>query len=201
MKYIKEDLMNTWGEVESKEHAEFIVEVADSAGLGVIIEIGAEINELKFFSVTDRGCLYMWTSRVGISVTRKQITIPLPPKNKAEKPDFPKPPKHFDCVCNKCGGKCCIGNCDEWPQVGDRVRWDKNDYSGTVKAVSEGKAWCKLDSGLYHTIGFDRLKKPKSKQDLLIEELHQKLLANNCSDEYLLACDIVQGKVEGLSYE
>lgn len=63
--------------------------------------------------------------------------------------------------------------CKEWPCVNDRVTWDKNDYSGTVKAVSEGKAWCKLDSGHYHTISFDRLEKPKTPEGVLRDDIAQ----------------------------
>lgn len=36
-------------------------------------------------------------------------------------PELERPIKHFDCVCTKCGGRCCIGNCDEWPKPGDEV--------------------------------------------------------------------------------
>lgn len=200
MKYTKEDLMNTWGVVESKEHAEYIVEVAGLHGF----EVGIDPRKAMCFEFSvDSVNFYEIPSDVfAYNEESKQITIPLPPKDKAEKPDFSKPPKHFDCVCNKCGGKCCIGNCDEWPKVGGEAL-TISDRIVDVLAVNGGVAWVKYrgDAEHYATLLISDLKKPKSKQDLLIEELHQKLLANNCSDEYLLACDIVQGKIEGLSYE
>lgn len=198
VEYTKDSLKNTWGIVESKEHAEYIIELAKGAGFEFT---GGDKKEGMFFNFYQGELLAFWSDKHAANDNNeKQITIPLPPKDKAEKPDLSKPPKHFDCVCNKCGGKCCIGNCDKWPKVGDRVRWDKNDYSGTVKAVSEGKAWCKLDSGLYHTINFDRLKKPKTEQELKIEELQTKLCNNNAVDNYILACDIINGEIKGLSY-
>lgn len=36
-------------------------------------------------------------------------------------PELDHPIKHFNCVCTKCGGRCCVGNCDEWPKPGDEV--------------------------------------------------------------------------------
>ena len=175
MKYTKEDLMNTWGVVESKEHAEYIIELAKGAGFS-LLEGGFNLLEGSnasgsFFAFSDvslvfiaSGCIASWGC--------KQITIPLPPKER------------------------------EWvPQVGGVGTWGNEVCNGEIKAIDGDLAWLKNDWGNYVTEYVNGLKKPKTKQDLLIEELHQKLLASNCSDEYLLACDIVQGKIEGLSYE
>ena len=169
MKCTKEDLMNTWGVVESKEHAEYIVKLAGLHGFEVGIEprkamcFEFSVDSVNFYSIPSDVFAYNEES--------KQITIPLPPKEK------------------------------EWPQIGDEIEWGSGNI-GIIKSLSDEFAWVKRsDNHQYTTIYASRIKKPKSKQDLLIEELHQKLLANNCSDEYLLACDIVQGKIEGLSYE
>lgn len=186
MKYTKEDLMNTWGVVESKEHAEFIIELAEINDIPLIW--GSSDSPIKSFKFRG-GKLRLFelkASELSDINGLNQITIPLPPKEK------------------------------EWPQVGDEVLiCDKvnllelsrfngkecevlgicsngNDKVLTVKAKHQGVAAFNMG---------DWIKKPKTKQELLIEELHQKLLANNCSDEYLLACDIVQGKIEGLSYD
>lgn len=100
-----------------------------------------------------------------------QITIPLPPKE------------------------------SEWPQVGDEIEWGSGNI-GVIKSLSDEFAWVKRsDNHQYTTIYASRIKKPKTPEEILIEGLHQKILDNNCSDEYLLACDIVQGKIDGLSYE
>ena len=168
MKYTKEDLMNTWGVVESKEHAEYIVKVADSAGLRLLDYSNASGGFFFFFDVSlifiDSGCMASWGC--------KKITIPLPSKEKG------------------------------FPQVGGEAL-ALSGRKVDVLAINGESAWVKYQGyrNYYATLKISDLKKPKSKQDLLIEELHKKLLANNCSDEYLLACDIVQGKIEGLSYE
>ena len=217
MKYTKEDLMNTWGVVESKDHAEYIVELAELHGFGVwkstkFVE-SSDISMFLFDARDDELQLYHYDISLSASIKFKQITILLPPKNKEW--GVRTPPKHFDCVCAKCGGKCCTGFCGDLPKVGDKVLIDLSGsdaiYSHNIDGLeAEVMAIFKdVDTTVYfascngscYCFTSDILKKPKSKQDLLIEELHQKLLANNCSDEYLLACDIVQGKIEGLSYE
>ena len=174
MKYTKEDLMNTWGVVESKEHAEYIVRVADSTGFS-FPEGGNAVG--GFFAFSNVILVFLASDCIASSVLKK-IKIPLPPKAK------------------------------EWPQVGDEVllvSMGMTTFNKTVSITYMGDGvgcYKDLSNGNEYTFSSREavFKKPKSKQDLLIEELHQKLLANNCSYEYLLACDIVQGKIEGLSY-
>lgn len=182
MKYTKKDLMNTWGVVESKEHAEYIIKIAKDAGF----RLSDGGNECGGFFAFSSVTLVFMDSRTAASWGCKQITIPLPPKTK----EWPQVGDEV-LICDKVNllemsrfnGKKCevIGICRNG---GEKVL--------TVMAKHQGVAAFNMG---------DWIKRPKSKQDLLIEELHQKLLANNCSDEYLLACDIVQGEIEGLSYE
>ena len=75
-----EYLSNTWGVVESKEHAEFIIELAELYGVDVFRD--NMINEAKFFSITHRRALFFWDDRECVDSSRKKITIPLPPKAK-----------------------------------------------------------------------------------------------------------------------
>ncbi|ANY29567.1 hypothetical protein BOX08_gp02 [Pseudoalteromonas phage BS5] len=118
----QEYLSNTWGVVESKEHAEFIIDLAElhgfktkpykTSGTGIFMISG---GELYFYS----------SNAMALRNDCKQITIPLPPKAKEEVKSYkfigktgeisinlPVTPKHFDCRCNKCGGICCAGFCD-----------------------------------------------------------------------------------------
>lgn len=123
----REYLQNTYGEVLSPEHAEFIIELASQAGFFIACGYSSSI---KFFCTNNESLVFCRVEQ-NAKRERKQITIPLPPKADSKKwtPDFyelGEPPKQFDCVCNKCGGKCCIGQCDkqessEWTQVGDEV--------------------------------------------------------------------------------
>lgn len=121
-----EYLSNTWGVVESKEHAEFIVEIAKLYGIRTI-KWGEKVTHFNFritHGVFSLNLLGFNFSKENL----KQITIPLPPKSPSSKvlERLPQPPKHIDCICNKCGGKCCIGNCDEWLKVGGRVLFTPN---------------------------------------------------------------------------
>lgn len=167
MKYTKEDLMNTWGVVESKEHAEYIIELAASHGF----ELADSSDTYGEFFCFDSGSICFVYLESEAKYSCKQIKIPLPPKAK------------------------------EWPKVDDEIEWGSGNI-GIIKSLSDEFAWVKRsDNHQYTTIYASRIKKPKTPEEILIEELHQKLLANNCSDECLLACDIVQGKIEGLSYE
>lgn len=92
MKYTKEDLMNTWGAVESKEHVDCIVDLCESLGVDVL---GARCyldDDNKYFSIDDDDGLCFWLFRdEAANFGEKKIKIPLPPKEK------------------------------EWPQVGDEV--------------------------------------------------------------------------------
>ena len=164
-----EYLKETWGVVESKEHAEFIVELAENAGFK-FFDVG---NSRKFFYFNSSEILFSEFKRFIPSVdTRKEITIPLPPKTK------------------------------EWtPEVGDEVCWSNWKRKGELKSICDGWAWIKDDSGEFISLMAKYIKKPKSAQELKIEELQTKLCENNAVDNYILACDIVMGNIEGLSYD
>lgn len=174
----REYLQNTYGEVASPEHAEFIIELAKSAGFE--LNTGTNEDYPCWFAFDDE--LYFFDSKAYASDnSRKQIKIPLPPKAESKKwnPDFyelSKPPKYFDCMCNKCGGKCCTGQCDkqessDWPQFGDEVVWGDLTHKGVVKSISDGFAWIKRDSGEYTTVYISSLKKPKTPEDELRDDI------------------------------
>jgi hypothetical protein len=190
-----EYLSNTWGAVESKEHAEFIIELCEVNGIEVFN--GFDIG-ITHFAIVKNEVVFTY-GKPSVSEHDKQITIPLPPKAK------------------------------EWvPEVGDEVYvtkkvLDSNSMQEAAELISE--TYCKLISKFTHNeVEFCVLKndnsaytslilnlclsdetivksKPKSKQDLLIEELQTKLCNNNAVDNYTLACDIINGEIEGLSYE
>lgn len=92
------------------------------------------------------------------------------------------------------------GEPDEWPQVGDGITYQgvtcevelPADKSGHIVIVKDGN---------YCNPHVDDVKKPKSKEDLLIEELQTKLIENNALDTWMLAANIVNGDIEGLSYK
>ena len=81
-----EYLQNTYGEVKSPEHAEFIIELCESNGLSVHHD---EFHvEKNFFALNGSGKLFFFPYETQSSINkRKQITIPLPPKADSKKMD------------------------------------------------------------------------------------------------------------------
>ncbi|QDP46629.1 MAG: hypothetical protein Tp1137MES00d2C23059491_48 [Prokaryotic dsDNA virus sp.] len=157
--------------IESHEHSKLVQKVAFGAGFqwpesfGTIKHTG---YKFLFFRVKGLiNCGHENNSKV------QQITIPLPPKQiqtATLEEEF-----EMQHIMKNNGDNLILGcedsKCEEWPQVGDEVVWDKNDYKGIVKAISEQKAWCRLNNGLYYTISFDRLKKPKTPEEELRDEV------------------------------
>lgn len=80
-----EYLSNTYGKVESKEHAGFIKLLAETND--VVVFKDSEMIKAKginYFSVTKDGVMYFWHDKSGIQYDRKKITIPMPPNNHAK---------------------------------------------------------------------------------------------------------------------
>lgn len=89
----------------------------------------------------------------------------------------------------------------EWtPKIGDIVEYNNIKCKVLLAADKSGHIVAD-DNGNYINPHIDDIKKPKSAQDIKIEELHTKLCEFNTVDNYILACDIVMGNIEGLSYE
>ena len=91
-------------------------------------------------------------------------------------------------------------NDDEWPQVGDEVCWSNGCYNGVVKARHWNDLWVMESDGEFSTLYIDDVSKPKTPEDLLIEELQTKLVKNNAVDNWMLAANIISGDIEGLTY-
>lgn len=86
-------LANTYGEVKSKEHAEFIKMLAETNKIPCAV-VSIDMNYTMFYVID--GCLFFCLKEIDIVGDYKQITIPLPP----------------DCE-----------SVDEWPKVGSSVEW------------------------------------------------------------------------------
>lgn len=91
---------------------------------------------------------------------------------------------------------------DEWPKVGDDATMNDNSRV-TVRCVVGEFAWCECPTSSMQmiTVHIYNLRKPKSKEDLLIEELQTKLVKNDAVDSWMLAANIINGKIKGLSYK
>ena len=265
-----EYLSNTWGVVESKEHAEFIIELAELHGFELHNDFSVGVTHF----VISNGEVVLTYCTPAIGEYHKKITIPLPPKTEVSAGDL-TPEEEFELHQNQavqalnsdyyehnnvdgtikinCRSKFVdietwpnlgdpvtvygqqgdvilpadkngfyiinadglylaakekgITECEEiesedtWPQVGDEVCWSNGHRKGELKCIHDGWAWVKVDEDDFASIKTDKLTKPKSKEDLLIEELQAKLCENNYVDNYTLANDIVNGMIEGLIYE
>ena len=79
----REYLQNTWGVVESKDHAEFIIELCKANNLSVYKDPYPVKKDI--FSVNKYGTLFFHEDN-GLSLSNEleQITIPLSPKKKGE---------------------------------------------------------------------------------------------------------------------
>ena len=91
----REYLANTYGKVESKEHAEFIKLLAEVNEMPCGV-VSVDMN-YKFFYVIN-GCLFFCVEEIDAVGDYKQITIPMLPKEVE-----------------------VAGAVDEWPKIGDRV--------------------------------------------------------------------------------
>ena len=167
-----EYLSSTWGVVESKEHAEFIIELAELHGLKINYEKVEDCDPKCFMFYSSSVGIYHY-NHLQLSNERgfKQITIPLPPKAK------------------------------EWPQVGDEVvtQGGSKGILLVSKPDRDGMILCDFD-GEYALAYLNELQKPKTKEDILTEELQTKLCDNNHVDNFTLASDVINGMIPGLSY-
>ena len=152
----REYLANTYGEVASPEHAEFIIELCEN---NEIKTKAYRYSAMSFFMIVD-GELYFYSDKtMPLRNKCKQITIPLPPK--ADKQEA-----------------------SEWPQVGDEVTWGKKSVKGEVKALSDGLAWIKNEYGNHYTEYVNSLVKPKTPEEELRDELIEYLNELGSSARY-----------------
>lgn len=129
-------LANTYGEVKSKEHAEFIVELGEGAGYELVGSVSPNRAGVFVFDGENKTLFFMLGggSLRGGSVL-KQITIPLPPE------------------CESV---------DEWPKVGSVVTWGTKAVNGEIKGIDGELAWIRNDHGNYVTAYISELEKPKT---------------------------------------
>ncbi len=127
----------------------------------------------RFFTFNEVSKLFFYDRECEInSYTRKQITIPLPPK--ADKQEL-----------------------SEWPQVGDEVTWGSG-HTGDVKSLSDEFAWVKRsDNSQYTTLYTSSLKKPKTPEEDLVDKIiekHKHLTKHE--QAYAIARDIVNNAID-----
>lgn len=139
-----EYLANTYGEVVSPEHAEFIIELAKNAGFR--FTTGTTNGFTNWFSF-DAGDLTFFKHKEYSARTKKQITIPIPPKTDKQEPS-------------------------EWPQIGVEVCYKESGNSkGVVLAIDEDIAWVKNSHGGYSILEIKSLVKLKTPEEELRDHI------------------------------
>jgi len=147
-----EYLSNTWGVVESKEHAEFIVELAESAkctGLEIAkhkIASGQTFKGVCFNFYTDNGVLWFSFHHESQAKNRgeKQITIPIPPKTELPEAGYNlvfAPEQDLKAARNKANELRKNSGCSD--ELLSKVVDDaKSKLVGVIKdPVAERKEW------------------------------------------------------------
>jgi len=198
-----ECLNNTYGKVECKEHAEFIVELCRIHGIPTIYS--SKPSEAKSFEV-NKG--YISLHSIGINElnvsSQKLITIPLPPKQiqtATSEEEF-----EMQQIMKNNGDNLILGCEDskcEWPQIGDLVQ--ANFGKGIVKSLADknGILAVMTDRGFNWLANMSDIKKPKTPEEELRDELESEIKSMITFTNYnprKIAEWIISGEIDGLSY-
>lgn len=219
----REYLTNTYGKVESREHAEFIAELAEGCGF----TLNARCNEGNFFYVATKK--YGFDSKdFCMDGDAKQITIPLPPNNtNTPQEDFEMTQiakNNGDNLLfggeDRCNHERLLTQCSEnaeatrkalwpdymdkqkeWPTVGDVVLI--NNLKCKVIGIDNGAYWIKRNkTGTYDIAKRSQLKKPPTPEEELANKLDEAALATIEIDDLIkLSKAIINGEIKGLSYK
>ena len=222
----REYLANTYGEVKSKEHSEFIVKLAEENKIELGID-GYSEKRNYFYFTEDEDLLYLVFSSFSPSSKHTSITIPLPPKEPEE--DSMKQPERkllaSILTLEQLGYTYHGGELwkppiaeavkehepKEWPQVGEEVSFpsgkgilvvDKPDINGIIIVKSTDEY--SIDE--YKKVSLNALKKPLTPEEELREKLKDELSSYiSRHDPYDTLIDltyaILNGEIEGLSYK
>jgi len=175
-----EYLANTYGEVKSKEHAEFIVKLAE---VNKVVVCDVYRDPHKFFAVIDSSLLFLNSGAIAMKDGRKQITIPLPPESNVNTPE-----EDFEMtqVAKNNGDNLIFGDadkCKEWPCVNDEVETD--DGVGVVKLMQDVRGYYVVSvNGEYYQYQIDELSKPKTPEQELRDELISAMDNSNTAFQY-----------------
>ena len=214
----REYLANTYGEVESKEHAELIIKLAKSAGF----EVSIYSESKSYFAFVD-GALLFIDVPIYDKHNRKLITIPLPPKEHEE--DSTKQlERKLSAAMSTLeqlgytyhGGelwKPPIAEAikepepKEWPQVGDEVL-TTSKQPAVILAINSSEAWVRYskrnpeENALhsYNTVAIATLSKPLTPEEELESQIKSMIEFTNYNPT-AIAQYIINGEIKGLSYK
>ena len=174
----REYLANTYGKVESKEHAEFIIELAEANDLPLVWgDPDSPVKSFKFRG--DKLRLFeLETNELSDINGAKLITIPLPPKQiqtATSEEEF-----EMQQIMKNNGDNLVLGCEDskreEWPQIGDEVIIfnQHNELRGELLALTKEYAIISQHYGEQHLhLSGCKFKKPKTPEEELRDELDE----------------------------
>lgn len=173
-----EYLANTYGKVESKEHADFIVKLAESAGFTNRLDYK---GESCFFNFYNEGILDFWIDEFSAcALGEKKITIPLPPKGKP------------------------MESQKEWPQVGDKALTDSREVVEVVAIDNDvacvKHSFCETKYS-YLSMRIKMLSKVPTPEEELESKLSALMSSDSCNSCGDIAKAIINGEIEGLEYK
>jgi len=171
----REYLANTYGKVESKDHADFIAELAGKHGFDTTAKF---TGSCKYFYISERELsFYMYKDSSPIA-TCKEITIPIPPKE-------PEP--------------------KEWPKVGDEVLTASKQKASVVAIDSNQVWIKYKDTSIgcgYATVAIATLSKPLTPEEELATSISNWRGQDKATiGDSKLAEAIINSEIKGLSYK
>jgi len=176
-----EYLSNTYGKIESKEHARLIAKLAEGAGIKFAgVDVSAENIKSFIFYSDGTFCFYKKDADELVHVReREQVTIPLPPKEFIGASINSSEPvaKTFETLGYTSEGgvyfKSKIKE-REWPVVGDKVL-TASEQKGQVIAIDSEEAWIKYENTSigkgYASVSIATLSKPKTPEEELRDDI------------------------------
>lgn len=153
-----EYLSNTWGVVESKEHAEFIIKLAELHGFELATP---SANKCNFFNFGGSN-FAMLSNEPAFKGDCKQITIPLPPKA-----ELPEAGHNLVFAASECKEWPCVGDEVVTPTGKGKLAVSEPDEQGVVIVMVDDEDY----GSIYKRVALKALKKPKTPEEALRDEL------------------------------
>ena len=192
-------LANTYGEVLSPEHAEFIVELGRNAK-ATISTSWLRGKYFKFYT-SSSGELHLdfYGEELANDSNERLITIPLPPKQ--IQTATPEEEFEMEQIMKNAGDNLVLGcedsKCDEWPKIGDEVlvypnsRRNMEIRDKVVKVIgkcthSDGGTILTVEHsslGVFAVAEGSWIKKPKTPEEELRDEI-ELIIKESLDEDY-----------------
>ena len=190
-----EYLANTYGKVASKEHAEFIVELAEANNLTLVWgDPDSPVKSFKFRG--DKLRLFeLETNELSDINGAKLITIPLPPKQiqtATSEEEF-----EMQQIMKNNGDNLVLGcedsKCEEWPCVNDDVEYRNCKWKVAAK-YKHMLMLVTLDDCGFAVAEIKEVKKPKTPEEELRDDIKKAVYLVSEGEEDSLHITLILSK-------